>query len=142
MTKEDVEKLAAIQDQVVDCNVFSKEYSWKRLISIFFYSDSDSDVIGEVGYRLSWYFPTVSDLQKDQFKSRLNLLTLVELNRIFCAIKLAFDRNREDVVSLILGLISYHPQITELLGKLDENGFIASEDKWVLEQLKEYLKQL
>ena len=142
VTKEDVEKLVLIQEQVVDSIQSSKEDSWKRLISIFFSSDSDSDIIGEVGYHLSWYFPTVSDLQKEQLKSRLKLLTLSELNRIFCAIKLAFDQNRDDVVSLILGLISYHPQIIEFLDKLDENGFIASEDKWILEQLKEYLEQL
>lgn len=141
VTKEDVEKLVVIQDQIVDSTHSSKEDSWKRLISIFFSSDSDSDVIGDVGYRLSWYFPTVSDLQKEQFKSRLNLLTLSELNRIFYAIKLAFDQNREDVVSLILDLISYHPKIIELLNKLDTNGFIASEDEWILEQLKEYLEE-
>lgn len=141
VTREDVEKLVVIQKQVVDSTQSSKEDSWKRLISIFFSSDSDSDVIGEVGYRLSWYFPTVSDLQKEQFKDRLELLTLSEFNRIYCAIKLAFERNRDDVVSEILDLISYHPQIIELLEKLDANGFIASEDKLILDQLKEYLEQ-
>ncbi|EOX1771094.1 DUF4365 domain-containing protein, partial [Vibrio cholerae] len=142
VTKEDVEKLVDIQEQAVDAAQSSKEDSWKRLISIFFSSDSDSDVIGEVGYRLSWYFPTVSDSQKEQFKNRLKQLTLAELNRIFCAIKLAFERNRDDIVSLILDLVSYHPQITELFDKLEANGFIASEDKWLLEQFKEYLEQL
>ncbi|HDZ9230225.1 TPA: DUF4365 domain-containing protein [Vibrio cholerae] len=142
VTKEDVEKLVDIQEQSVDAAQSSKEDSWKRLISIFFSSDSDSDVIGEVGYRLSWYFPTVSDSQKEQFKNRLKQLTLAELNRIFCAIKLAFERNRDDVVSLILDLVSYHPQITELFDKLEANGFIVSEDKWLLEQFKEYLEQL
>ncbi|HIF9342678.1 DUF4365 domain-containing protein [Photobacterium damselae] len=142
VTKEDVEKLDVIQEKVIEATPSSKEDSWKRLISIFFSSDSDSEVIGDVGYRLSWYFPAVSDLQKDQFKNRLQLLTLAELNRVFCAIKLAMDRNRDDVVSLILDLVSYHPQIIELLDKLDANGFIASEDKWLLEQLKEYLEQL
>ncbi|MGR2831876.1 DUF4365 domain-containing protein [Vibrio vulnificus] len=141
VTKEDVEKLVDIQEQAVDTQS-SKEDSWKRLISIFFSSDSDSDVIGEVGYRLSWYFPTVSDSQKEQFKNRLKQLTLAELNRIFCAIKLAFERNRDDVVSLILDLVSYHPQITELFDKLEANGFITSEDKWLLERFKEYLEQL
>ncbi|EOW9306530.1 TPA: DUF4365 domain-containing protein [Vibrio cholerae] len=81
VTKEDVEKLVDIQEQSVDAAQSSKEDSWKRLISIFFSSDSDSEVIGEVGYRLSWYFPTVSDSQKEQFKNRLKQLTLAELNK-------------------------------------------------------------
>ncbi|MGF1727962.1 DUF4365 domain-containing protein [Photobacterium kasasachensis] len=82
VTKDEVEKLDSIQEQVVSDGPSSKEESWKRLISIFFASDSDSEVIGDVGYRLSWYFPAVSDAQKTQFKDRLQLLTLSELNRI------------------------------------------------------------
>ncbi|TND52449.1 hypothetical protein CF123_16500 [Aeromonas veronii] len=139
VTEEELDKMDFFQENVIVTTQCSKEDSWKRLISIFFSSDSDSDVLGDVGYRLSLYFPTVSDLQKSQFKNRLQLLTLPELNRIFCAIKFAMVRNREDVASLILDLVSYHPQITDFFDKLDTNGFISAEDKWLLEQSKEYL---
>ncbi len=142
VTKEDVEKLDAIQEKAMNVMAVSKEDSWKRLISIFFASDSDSEVIGEVGYRLSWYFPVVSKSQKEQFKRRLHLLTLAELNRIFDAIKYEMDQNRPDVVSLILDLISYHPQIIKLLNKLWVRGLVDSEDLWLLNQLKEYIEEV
>jgi hypothetical protein len=139
VSKDDVEKLHIIQKEVTSDSLSSKEESWKRLISIFFSSDSDSEVIGEVGYQLSWYFPTVSEIQKNQFKDRLQILTLFELNRIFDSVKLAMERNRDDVVSHTLDLISYKPDITKLLDKLDDEGLINHQDKWILEQMKEYI---
>ena len=77
---------------------------------------------------MSWYFPTVSEIQKSQFKDRLQILTLIELNRIFDSVKMAIDRHRDDVVSHILDLISYKPDITKLLDKLDDEGFIKHQD--------------
>ncbi|EML9988348.1 TPA: DUF4365 domain-containing protein [Citrobacter amalonaticus] len=139
--RADVEKLSAIQQQPNNEMELTKEESWKRLISIFFSSESDAEVIGQTGYSLSWYFPTVSDEQKIQFKERLQLLSLSELNRIFGAINLAVARDRDDVVSLIMDLLSYHPEITSLLSRLDTEGFIKPKDRWVLQQLIEYIEQ-
>lgn len=142
VTKEEVKKLDVIQDREVTSSQSTKEDSWKRLISIFFDSGSDSEIIGDVGYRLSRYFPTVSDVQKNQFKDRLQLLTLSELNKVFAAIKFAMDRNRDDVACLILELLNYHANLNELLEKLNTEGFVHSEDLWLLEQSKEYIEQL
>ena len=138
--KTEIDKLLAIQERSDDETVTTKEASWKRLIVIFFSPDSDAETIGAVGYTLSWYFPTVSEEQKIQFKNRLQQLSLSELNRIVGAISLAMSRDRDDVMTLILDLLNYHSGIISLLEKLDAQNYILPKDKWLVEQMIECIR--
>jgi hypothetical protein len=141
VSKNDIEKLASILD-AVESEQCLKEESWKRLITVFFASDSDSEIIGDVGHRLSWYFPTVSDTQKLQFKNRLQQLTHCELVRIFKAIKLAMEQNRDDVVSHVVDLLSYNSNVFKMLDHLYCEGLVTSEDMWLVDTLKELITEL
>lgn len=136
---KDVEKLSQIQKSDNEVSL-SKENSWKRLISIFFASSSDAKTIAYVGYCLSWYFPVVSEEQKYQFKTRLQLITIDELNRIFGAIKFEMTQNREDAAMLIADLLSYHPKIISFLDTLVNESVVNPKDIWLIEQLKEYIE--
>ncbi|MCG5050385.1 DUF4365 domain-containing protein [Pectobacterium brasiliense] len=137
--KSSINKLRIVQEQSNSETATTKEASWKRLIFIFFSPYSDAETIGEVGYVLSWYFPIVSDEQKVQFKNRLQRISLSELNRVVGAISLAMSRDRDDVMSLILDLLSYHSGIISLLKKLEAEGEILPKDKWLIEQMIEYI---
>lgn len=137
--KDSIVKLGSIQEQSDSKSIATKEASWKRLIFIFFSPDSDTETISSAGYALSWYFPSVSEEQKIQFKNRLQQLSLSELNRIVGAIGLAISRDRDDVMSLILDLLSYHSEIISLLHKLDTENFVLQKDKWLIEQMIEYI---
>lgn len=137
--KATIVKLGSIQGQSDNKSIATKEASWKRLIFIFFSPDSDTETISSAGYALSWYFPSVSEEQKIQFKNRLQQLSLSELNRIVGAIGLAISQDRDDVMSLILDLLSYHSEIVSLLHKLDTEDFVLQKDKWLIEQMIEYI---
>lgn len=103
--KEFVDQISSIQKQsTIDTQ--SKEDAWNRLIQIFFISDSGSETICEAGYRLSWYFSTVSTLQQEQFIDRLQQLTINELYQIFKAVKFSMTQNQIHIAELITGLIS------------------------------------
>lgn len=137
--KSSVDKLRIYQDQKNNATVLTKEAAWKRLITTFFSPDSDSEIIGEAGYALSWYFTTVSEEQKFQFKDRLRCMSIFELKHIFLAIKLAISRGRDDIVSLVSDLLAYHLNIIPLLKRLEDEGYIFPEDQWIIDQIVEYI---
>lgn len=137
--KEVIDKLSAIQGQEGTETVLTKEASWKRMIVIFFSPDSDAGTIGEVGYALSWHFPNVTKEQKVQFVNRLKRISLLELNRVVGAISLAISKDRDDVASLIMDLLAYHSGIISLLKELESEGLVLSKEKWLVEQIIEYI---
>ncbi len=87
----------------------TKEAAWKRLTNILLASKSEPDVLADVGYRLSWYFPTASQEQKEFFVKRISNATDLELTNVIIAINAALSRGRDDAAQLICDLLSYVP---------------------------------
>ena len=52
------------------------------------------------------------------------------------------EQNHDDVVSLIVDLLNYKSNILEMLGRLYCGGFVTSEERWLVEQLKEHITEL
>ena len=113
VSKEESERIAKIQD-LPDQNPIeveeTKKTAWKRLTNVLFASNSDSDVLADAGFRLSWYFPTVSQAQKDFFIDRISNATNEELKNVILAIEYALSTSEEHVADHMCDLLSYIPK--------------------------------
>jgi hypothetical protein len=88
---------------------------WKNLVTAFFDPKSSFKMIGSLGYRISWYFPTVSETQKEYFYERMEHSSDRELSNIVSAIHIALEDGRDDVAELIGDLFNYLPNPVERL---------------------------
>lgn len=142
VSEEDAIRIAYIQEEL-DKNTaterLDKETSWKRLITIFFDSISPPTVIAEVGYRLSWYFPSTTEEQKEFFINRMVQVTDEELVRIIIAVHQTLIDIREDVATLIIDLITYLPDHVNRLKIIEQSNLIPDDKLWALRQTIEYL---
>ena len=144
VSEEEVNRIALIQEEheeSAEIERLDKETAWKRLVTIFFDSDSDPDVIADVGYRLSWYFPSVSEEQRKFFISRVVRVTDEELVKIVSAVHQALIGDRDDVATLIIDLISYLPNPVARLKNLEQSNLIPADQLWVLHQAIESLSE-
>lgn len=96
----------------------TKESAWKRMTNILLTSKSEPSVLADVGSRLSWYFPTVSEGQKDFFIERISNATDIELTNVIIAINAELLANGDDSAQLICDLLSYIPDPEERLKNL------------------------
>lgn len=144
VSEEEVGRIAHIQEEHednVEIERLDRETAWKRLVTIFFASDSDPEVIADVGYRLSWYFPSVAEGQKEFFISRITRVTNEELGRVVSAVHQALINNRDDVATLIIDLIRYLPNHIDRLKMLEQSNSIPADQLWVLHQAIDYLSE-
>lgn len=126
---QEAEQIAHIQElpeEVVEVEE-TKEAAWKRLTNILLASQSEPDVLANVGSRLSWYFSTVSQEQKDFFVERISNATNEELTNIIIAIDAALSRGRDDTAQLICDLLSYIPHAEERLKDLARQRVVPVE---------------
>lgn len=115
--------------------------AWKRLITAFFSSNSKPNVIYDVGYRLSWYFPTVNKKQEELFKSRLSKMTTKELYNIFKGIKFAYKHNCERGFELITDLLRYKKNIITMLSTLKKSQYPTKSEAILIQEIIEYFEQ-
>jgi Domain of unknown function (DUF4365) len=142
--QEDVDRIAHIQEEPeedTEIDRLDKVTAWKRLVTIFFASDSAPDVIADVGYRLSWYFPSVADERREFFIGRIVRVTDEELVRIVGAVHQALIDDRDDVANLIIDLIRYLPKHVVRLNTLEQSNLIPADQLWVLNQVIECLSE-
>jgi hypothetical protein len=100
----------------------SRETAWKRLTTMFLSSQSSPEVLAEIGYRISWYFPAVSENQQNFFIERIAQVSDQQLINIIGAIHAALLRERTDVADLICDLIAYLPDKVNRLKSLAKSG--------------------
>src|SRR5688572_24189238 len=112
VSKHEVEQIVKIpelpKEEIIKVEE-TKEVVWKRMTNILLASKSEPDVLADVGYRLSWYFPTVSEDQKHFFIERITNATNEELANVIMAIDAALSADRDDVGQHICDLLSYLP---------------------------------
>lgn len=118
-----------------------KIIAWKRLITALFSSDSEPKVIYDVGYRLSWYFPTVNKMQKELFKTRLSKMTTKELYNIFKGIKFAYKHNCERGFELITDLLRYKKNIINMLSTLKKSQYPTKCEVVLIQEIIEYFEK-
>lgn len=111
---------------------------WKRMTSAFFSSNSSPEVIYDVGYRLSWYFPTVSDEEKDFFYKRLSKITVTELYNVFKGIHFAYEHNCEKGLELITDLLRYNNKIQYLFFMLKNSDLPKQNEMHLIEDVIKY----
>jgi hypothetical protein len=92
--------------------------AWYKLMEKLFSPNSSDEEIADAGYRLSWYFPTISiDLHK-LLSERLAQITDFQLARIIGSIHWLLDANAESVAELIVELLRRVPEITVRIERL------------------------
>jgi len=112
---------------VLNAEEETREAAWKRLTNILLASQSEPGVLADAGYRLSWYFPTVSQEQKDFFIKRISNATDDELTNVIIAINDALSNKRDDVAQLICDLLSYIPNPDDRLKGLARQRVVPIE---------------
>lgn len=95
-----------------------KGEAWKELMEIFFSEKSTIEDIADTGYRLSWYFPTVSDELRNSFIAEISKLNDYQLVRIIESIHILLENNGETVAELISDLLQYKPDVCEQIENL------------------------
>ena len=118
-----------------------KLISWKRMISAFFSSKSSPEIIYDVGYRLSWYFPTVTEEQRILFKKRLNKITVLELQNVLKGVIFANENNCERGFELIMNLLNYKVDIIDMLVKLKNSSLPDQQEVPLIQEFIEYFEQ-
>ncbi|MEH1948618.1 MAG: DUF4365 domain-containing protein [Nostoc sp.] len=94
------------------------EQIWYELIEVFLgFSSTDAD-IADVGFRLSWYFPTVSEKLQQVLKDKIAQIDDFSLIRIFCVIYELNNNSGESTAELIIDLLTYIPDLTQRIEAL------------------------
>lgn len=142
---QEVQQIVAtqlIREENVEPVEMSKEEAWKYLTNVLLTSESEPDVLADIGYRLSWYFPTVSEEQKAFFIERISNATNKELTNVILAIQDALETDRDDAAQLILDLLSYLPNPVEKLKDLALQQVVPKEALEALIQSVECTSQV
>lgn len=114
---------------------------WKRLTAAFFSSESNPEVIYDVGYRLSWYFPVVTNEQRDFFKERLNKITIPELYNVIKGVIFAYENNCDRGFELITDLLKYKTDIIKMLSELMKSNLPTPKEILLLKDIIDCLVQ-
>lgn len=138
---QEVEQIV-IQEENAEPVKMSKEEAWKYLTNVLLTSESEPCVLADAGYRLSWYFPTVSEEQKAFFIERISSATDKELTNVILAIHDALETDQDDAAELILDLLSYLPDPVEKLKGLARRRVVPVEALDSLIQSVECMSQV
>jgi len=117
-----------------------KEDAWYKLIEILFASNSSDEEIVDAGYRISWYFPSVSKKLQDTLKEQLIKIDDFSLVRIIGAIHMALIEEMIKPAELIVDLFRYIPNIYTRIENLLENNKIPSICREAAIQIIEYIE--
>ncbi|MCE5322911.1 DUF4365 domain-containing protein [bacterium] len=131
----------AANDHIVGPDGLTKEQAWKYLTNVLLTSDSASDVRAEAGYRLSLYFPAVSEELQKFFVERISNATDKEIANIVIAIQDALSSEQDDVADLIIDLLSYMPYPVEKLKEIGYKRIVSEEALEALIQSVEVMSQ-
>ncbi|MGQ0600431.1 MAG: hypothetical protein ACT4QE_01895, partial [Anaerolineales bacterium] len=119
----------------------SKEAAWKRLTNILLASHSEPKVLADAGFRLSWYFPAVSESQREFFVLRLSQARDEEIANIIKAIHHVLSMNDERAADLLCDLLSYLPSPSVRLKQLAARRIVPADELEALFQAVEYFSQ-
>lgn len=95
-----------------------KDKAWYALTEVLFSPSSSDEEIADAGYRLSWYFPTVTNELDNVLLERLVDISDFQLARIIGAIHWLLDIDATTPAELIVDLLRYVPDITERIESL------------------------
>lgn len=123
-----------------DSEYMEKIIAWKRLITTFLSSSSSSEVIYDAGFRLSWYFPTVAEEQKNLFKERINKITNKEILNIFKGLCFANENNCDRGFELIIDLLCYNDNILKVMSEFKKSKLLTLEETLILNMVIESIK--
>ena len=124
-----------------DLHNMEKMIAWNKMIAAFFSLNSTSNVICDVGYRLSWHFPSVTERQRYLFNARVDKMSIPELYNIFKGIKLALKNDYEKTFELIMDLLMYKDDILDMLSALQKTNLPNKNEKNQIMFLIEYVEQ-
>lgn len=117
----------AVDEAVAGPEELSKEQAWKYLTNVLLASDSAPSVRAEAGYRLSYYFPSVPEEQKQFFVERISSATDKEIVNVVIAIQDALSSEQDHAAEQILDLLSYMPDPVGRLKELARNHVVPEE---------------
>lgn len=124
-----------------DLHNIEKMIAWNKMIAAFFSLESKAKIIYDVGFRLSWHFPVVTEKQREIFKGRINKITPPELLNILKGVKFALKHDCDSGFSLIMDLLMYKDNIIDMLLALKNSNLTTRNDKNQIQDLIEYVEQ-
>jgi len=103
-----------------------REEAWYELIQVFLGFSSTDEEAADAGYRLSWYFPSVSDELQQILKEHLSQIDDFLLVRTLRVIHDLIENNAEPAAELMVDLLSYMPEISVRIEKLLKEHKLSS----------------
>jgi hypothetical protein len=103
-----------------------REEAWRELIQVFLGFSSTDDEVADAGYRLSWYFPAVSEQLQQLLKENLTQIDSFLIVRTLRVIHELMENNDESVADLIIDLLSYIPEIAKRIEMLVREYKVSS----------------
>lgn len=95
-----------------------KEKAWYELVEVFLGFSSTDEDIADAGYRLSWYFPAVSEKLQQTLKDKISQIDDFSLARICCVLDELKENSGEPAAELIIDLLRYIPNVTKRIEDL------------------------
>lgn len=142
ITQDIVERFdSLINEEGDDLHNMEKMIAWNKMIAAFFSLKSKSEIICDVGYRLSLHFPSVTERQREIFKVRIIKMSNSELYTIFKGVKLALKNDCEKTFELIMDLLMYKDNILDMLSALQKSNLPNKNEKKQIIFLIEYVEQ-
>ncbi|WP_324047041.1 DUF4365 domain-containing protein [Aeromonas caviae] len=142
ITQDIIDRFDSLRNEESDAfNEMEKMIAWSKMIAAFFSLKSKPEIICDIGYRLSWYFPSVTERQREIFKTRINKMSEPELYNIFKGIKLALKNDYEKTFELIMDLLRYKNNILDMLSALQKSNLPNRNEKKQIMFLIEYVEQ-
>lgn len=145
VSAKNVELVAKLQEepketgQTIDQE--SKETAWKRLTNILLASKSSPEVLADAGHRVSWYFPSVPQIQRDFFIERIKHASDQELANLIKVIHYLLSLGADDTAELICDLFAYLPLPANRLKHLARERIVPAEELEALFQSVEFFTQ-
>jgi hypothetical protein len=116
--REEVKSILSTHHSLSDNLIKEKEKAWTELVGIMFDTISTDEEVADAGYRVSWYFPTVSRRQQDYVRNAFLQLTDFQLLRLIRAINLSLEHNAEPMAEPLMDLVVHAPGITARIEQL------------------------
>lgn len=114
-----------------------REEAWYDLISIFLEPSSTDEEVADAGFRLSWYFPAVSERLQQSLKDRLSQLDDFSLVRALRVVHDSIESSSEPAAELIVDLLRYVPELTiRIEGLLKEHRIPSAQSEGAIQTLE------
>ncbi|PHM25103.1 DUF4365 domain-containing protein [Xenorhabdus budapestensis] len=140
VTTEYLNKIDLFRDGIESVGI-DKITAWKRLVMVFFSSNSSPDIVYDTGFRLSWYFPVVTEEQRIFFKTRINKITNKELYNIFRGLSFANENNCDRGFELIIDLLCYNNNILGIMEDFRNSQSLTIKEMSLLNMVIECIEQ-